>query len=271
MILQQAAKGRVGRDSGRGEARRALLVEGGLPPKQLRLNQRRFANTKCSRIVLADLVRLCGILPSPSLLRAPSASSLLGRLPPSAIGATAEIVAAGGQHNPNPGARWRGSVRRGEREGPPERLHGILGYAARHDCKPIVALRDPRKRRDCALAAGGVPCARRAVRADRSRRRSLVAAAQRAAGARQAGRSGEAHGHALSAPGLGGQRADAARARRRRIAARAQARCASSCATRDRGIDSAHDEPLRAGRARPGRRRPTSIRPTRPRPRSRRG
>ena len=55
MILQQAAKGRVGRDSGRGEARRALLVEGGLPPKQLRLNQRRFADTKCSRIVLADL------------------------------------------------------------------------------------------------------------------------------------------------------------------------------------------------------------------------
>ena len=68
-----------------------------MPPKQLRLNQRRFANTKCSRIVLADLVRLCGILPSPSLLPAPFASSLLGRLPPSSR--PSSLVAAGAPHD----------------------------------------------------------------------------------------------------------------------------------------------------------------------------
>ena len=37
MILHQAAKGRVGRESGRGEARRALPVEGGADPSHWRV------------------------------------------------------------------------------------------------------------------------------------------------------------------------------------------------------------------------------------------
>ena len=91
-----------------------------------------------------------------------------------------------------------------------------------------------------------------AVRAGRSRRRSLGAAGERAARARQDGRGGADHGPAVPAAGLGRQRADAARARaptRRRSGRRG---CTRSCRTRGRGCASTTNEPFVAGR------RPTS-------------
>ena len=95
------------------------------------------------------------------------------------------------------------------------------------------------------------------------------AAAERATGARQAGRGGEGLRRAVPAPGLGGQRAAAAR-RCSRTRPLGRARLHYFLINKGPWSRLDHNEPFIPGLRR-SRRRATSIRPARRRKRSRRG